>query len=74
MTQNKSKSYTMVFGKNMKEIREFLGLSQTDLANKTGLTCPGISMLENGQRDPSFDTIIKILDAFGVTFERMIKK
>ena len=63
-----------LFGKNMKEIREFLGITQIDLSQRTGITPAGISMIESGQREPSFTSIVKIINALGVTFERMLKK
>lgn len=61
------------FGKNLKEIREFLGMSQADLAKKCGLTTPAICQIETGEREPSLKSICKILDTLNVPFERMMK-
>lgn len=62
-----------LFGKNLKEVREFLGLSQQRLSFRAGITIPAISQIESGKREPSLKTIIKLLDALNVTFERMVK-
>lgn len=60
------------FRDGLKELREFLGWSQSDLAKRTGLTIPAISHFENGKRLPSFKNLIKLADAFGVTVDRLI--
>lgn len=61
------------FGKNLKAIREFLGLSQQRLAEMTKLTPAAISQIENGLREPGFKTIVILLKELNVTFERMLK-
>lgn len=60
------------FGYNLKSIREFLDISQSDIATKAGLTTAAISQIEAGKRDPSLKSICGILKALNVTFERMI--
>ncbi len=64
---------TTNFGKNLKAIREFLDMSQTDAANKAGLTTPAICKYEKGLREPQLSSIIKILKVLNVSFERMVK-
>lgn len=59
------------FGKNLKCIRESLGLTAVDLANRAGLTPACISQLEGGSREPTLGTITRILDVIPVTFERL---
>lgn len=61
------------FAHNMKDIREFLGITQADLAKRAGLTAPAICQIESGEREPSLKTIVKILNALGCTFERIMK-
>lgn len=59
---------------NMVERRKALGLSQTDLATKAGVTQGAISMIEKGIRTPSLDVIIKIAGALGCTVDDLIGK
>lgn len=54
-------------GERIKQRREGLGLSQSDLANKIGLTSAAISLLEKGDRKPSYEMILKLSDVLGVT-------
>ncbi len=61
------------FSKNLKEVVTTLGLNQAALAVRIGLTQAALSQLINGKRAPSFSTIIRILDAVPVTFERLLK-
>lgn len=51
------------FGKVLKKKRVRRGFSQEKLAIDSNLTRAYISQLENGKRDPSFFTIIKISKA-----------
>lgn len=61
------------FGKNLKQIREFLGFSQAELAKDAGVTTGALSMLEAGKRAPSLATLVRLLKALGVKFERLVK-
>ena len=55
----------MTFGKNLKRIRETIGLSQAELAKKSKLTNAAISHFETGRRDPSLKNIIKLCKGLG---------
>jgi transcriptional regulator with XRE-family HTH domain len=58
----------MDFGERVKKRREELKLSQTELASKVGLTsAAAISLIEKGDRKPSFDLLSKLADALEVT-------
>ena len=61
------------FRTNLKEIRLFLGMSQGDLAKRTGLTPSAISHFETGQREPLVGNLIKLADALSVTVDRLLK-
>lgn len=52
--------------------REELGLNQTELANRAGLKPPAISQYESGSRSPSYEAIIKLSSALGVTTDYLI--
>lgn len=60
------------FGKNLRQVMDALGLDQTDLAKRTGLTQAAISQLLNGIRDPSLHTIVRILQVIPVKFEKLV--
>ena len=51
---------------NVRELRRTKGLSQAELAEKTGTHQPHISAMERGRRAPSFELIAAIAAALGV--------
>lgn len=60
---------TTEFGKRLKELREEKGMTQPELASKTGLTKDGIAQLEQGRRLPAWETVQALCDALGVSCE-----
>ena len=50
-------------GKNIRKFRLVKKLRQEDLAERTGLTANYIGMVERGEKIPSLETFIKILNA-----------
>ena len=61
-----------LFGSKLKKILTTLGISQIDLASKTGLTQAAVSQILNGKREPSLSTIIAILEVIPVKFEKLV--
>jgi transcriptional regulator with XRE-family HTH domain len=51
------------FGKRLKELREAEGWSQTELAERAGLTKAGIADIEQGRRQPSWGTAVALAKA-----------
>ena len=49
----------------MLKLRGEAGISQSQLSQKTGITQPDISKLENGKANPSIATLKKVARAFG---------
>lgn len=49
----------------MLKLRSEAGISQSQLSQKTGITQPDISKLENGKANPSIATLKKVAGAFG---------
>ena len=47
-------------------------LRQEDLAEKAGLTANYIGMVERGEKIPSLETFIKILNALGVSADMVL--
>jgi transcriptional regulator with XRE-family HTH domain len=60
------------FQHRLRLARESRGLSQADLAKKTGLQPAAISHFETGQRSPSFDNLRKLSDALNVSVDYLL--
>jgi DNA-binding XRE family transcriptional regulator len=54
------------FGQKLSAARTRVGLSQKDLARKSGVRQPHISKLEAGEMEPRLSTIFAIADTLGV--------
>jgi uncharacterized protein len=59
----------MVPAELLKEVRRRHGLTQADLARRAGTSQPVISAYERGRRDPSFETLRKLVEAAGERLE-----
>lgn len=59
-------------GKNIRKIREIKKLRQEDLAEKTDLTTNYIGMIERGEKIPSLETFINILNSLGVSADMVL--
>jgi len=55
-----------IFGKILQEERKAKKISQEKLAKLTGLDRTFISLIENGKRNPTFTTILKICSALEI--------
>jgi len=64
----------MNIGKSVKEVRKALGVTQNELAEKSGLTQGAISQIENSQTHPNKETLGKIAEALGVIEEVLVYK
>jgi len=53
-------------GARIKALRKSRGLSQEQLAEKTGITPKYLSRLEVGQQNPSIETLAKLTEALDV--------
>jgi len=58
-------------GKNIRKFREIKKLRQEDLAEKTDLT-NYIGMIERGEKIPSLETFINILNSLGVSADMVL--
>lgn len=50
----------------VRRAREISGLSQVELAQRSGIAAPTISAYETGRRDPSVTNLLRLLDAAGL--------
>lgn len=59
------------FGRAVAEIREEKGLTQAEVAKKTGLHVSYLSGIENGQRNPTWTVLTQIARALGVSVSEL---
>ena len=57
--------------KRIRELRKSSDFTQSDLAEKTGLSTNFIALLEQGKRSPSIETLDKIAAALKVTLHEL---
>ena len=62
----------MPFGEVLKRLRKDKGFTQAELARLTGLKVSAISMYENGNREPNFETLEIFADFFNVDMDVLL--
>lgn len=60
-------------GKIIQERRDYLNLTQKDVAEMAGITFKSISEIELGIRNPSLNTLKSVLDVLGLDLSVQIK-
>jgi transcriptional regulator with XRE-family HTH domain len=60
-------------GKIIQERRDYLNLTQKDVAEMAGITFKSISEIELGIRNPSINTLNKVLGVLGLELSVQIK-
>ena len=63
-----------VLGENVRRIRKRAKLTQEKLAEKAGLSVVFLSLLENGWRAASIDSLLSIARALGVELEDLVRR
>lgn len=63
---NASSSRARTFGQTLREMRRKAGVSQDDLAQRSGVDRSAISNYERGRREPNLRTIVKLARALDV--------
>lgn len=58
----------------IKPIRESTGMTQTELAEKLGVSQQAVSFWENGDRYPRTADLPRIADALGVTIDELLRE
>ena len=61
-----------IFGKNLKDLRCELNISQRELGKTFGVCNQTVSFWENGQREPDLDMLIKIAKYFNVSCDYLL--
>ena len=60
-------------GRIIRSKREMLGLTQVELARRSSVDRNYIGMVERGERNPSYLSLLKIAQGLGLTVDKMIK-
>lgn len=68
-----SKDFKAAIGAKLRAIREKLGMSQEEVAERAGVDRTYISILERGLKSPTLDTMERICAALGTLPERVIE-
>ncbi len=61
----------MAFKDELRTLRKQDGLTQAELARRLGISKSTISMYENGNREPDFETLEAFADYFNVDMNRL---
>lgn len=54
-----------LLGQVLRDARHRVGISQKQLAIRTGIAAPALSRIENGHESPSFERLVTCLEALG---------
>jgi len=57
---------TKDIAKNLKQVRLAKGLTQIELADKAGINSNAYAKIERAERNPSLDTLEKLIKALGI--------
>lgn len=69
---SKSSPPSAIFPKRLLAAREMRELTQAQLAEKAGLPAAAISHFETGGRKPSFENLVKLSEALGVSTDYLL--
>ncbi len=58
----------------LKKARLDAGLTQSELAERTGLKQPNIVRLEKGEHDPGLEMLAKVVKGLGYTVQEFLNK
>ena len=57
----------VLLGKRIRDARKECGLTQKELADQTGLAAKTIQNIENGRKNPSYDTLARLMGRLGIS-------
>jgi transcriptional regulator with XRE-family HTH domain len=72
MPESRPSASTEIFPKRLKAARELRGLSQDQVAERSGLQSSAVSHFETGNRKPSFDNLKRLADALRVSTDYLL--
>ena len=62
----------MKFSENIKNLRKCAGLTQQQLSSNLGITASAIGFLENEQREPTANTVLRYANYFEVSTDYLL--
>lgn len=68
-----AKKNLKTFGSRIQELRKKNNLTQSELAEKIGLSTNFIGMVERGERNTSVDKIFKLAKAFNISLAQFFE-
>lgn len=68
-----TKKNLKTFGSHIQELRKKNNLTQSELAEKIGLSTNFIGMVERGERNTSVDKIFKLAKAFNISLAQFFE-
>ena len=68
-----TKKNLKTFGSRIQELRKKNNLTQSELAEKIGLSTNFIGMVERGERNTSVDNILKLAKAFNISLAQFFE-
>jgi len=67
----KTDSILKILGESISSLRKKQGLTQEQLAERSGLDSTYISGIERGIRNPSFKSLVSLAKGFGISVSEM---
>ena len=61
-------------GRRIRGLRERLGLTQEDFAQRSGISVSFASLLERGERSPSYETLLQVAAALDVPLGELLQE
>ncbi|MBN2714949.1 MAG: helix-turn-helix transcriptional regulator [Deltaproteobacteria bacterium] len=65
-------NYGEIIGQRIRTRRSEIGVTQNELAEKTGIKRPNIARLEKGQSLPNLATLLKVSSALHISLEKLL--
>jgi len=69
--EDEGKRGQAVIGERIRKVRESVGMSQSEAARKAGIGRVTLNRIEQGAQTPSYETLLKLAEAFDVPIERL---
>jgi repressor LexA len=69
LVKREREKYPMNVGRRIKQLRQTLGLTQTEFASKIGITYKMLGLYERGKYEPSEKVLKLISSTFGISYE-----
>lgn len=73
VTDTAEQKFLKAFGRQLANLRKSRGLSQEELADRSGLHAVAITYIETGKRLPKLNTVYKLANGLGVKTEELFR-